>query len=150
MQMGQQIFSESAQFKDILELADGTILAATNQEIFHLQKQKSGEIVLLKDFKYSNEKNLRFKEIFADKEGLIWIGTQDGIRFIQITNNNGKYSYDGTAPMRFASEEIRLSGKKNIYLSVLLNKGSTAYTKQREKLKTIVHSPKTHTALVVM
>ena len=110
IQMGQQIFSESTQFKDILELSDGTILTVTNQEIFHLQKQKDGEIVLLKDFKYSDEKNLRFKEIFADKDGLIWVGTQDGLRFLQITNSDGKYSYDGSAPMRFASENIRLKG----------------------------------------
>ena len=110
IQMGQQIFSENTQFKDIIELADGTILAATNQEIFHLQKQKNGEIILLKNFQYSSEKNLRFKEIFADKDGLIWVGTQDGLRFLQIKNSDGKYNYDGTTPMRFASKEIRLSG----------------------------------------
>jgi len=110
IQMGQQIFSENTQFKDILELTDGTILTATNQGIFHLRKQQNGEIILLKDFKYSNEKSLRFEEIFADKEGLIWIGTQDGLRFLQIINRDGKYSYDGATPMHLAAEEIRLEG----------------------------------------
>ena len=110
MQMGNQIFSESTQFKDILELADGTILTATNQGIFHLQKQKKEEIVLLKRFKYSNEKNLRFKDIYADKDELIWVGTEDGLRFLKITDRDGKYSYDGTAPMHLSSEEVRLKG----------------------------------------
>ena len=110
MQMGKQIFGENTQFKDILELADGTILAATNQGGFHLQKQKNDEVILLKDFKYSNEKNLHFNEFFVDKEGLIWVGTNDGLRFLQITNIDGKYSYDGTAPMHLASEAIRLKG----------------------------------------
>ena len=107
-QTGQQIFTENTQFKDILELADGTILTATNQGLFHLRKQNNGEIAFLKKFKYLNEKNLRFTEIFADKNGLIWVGTQDGLRFLQITDNSGKYNYDSTTPPGFASEEIRL------------------------------------------
>ena len=110
MQMGQQIFSESTQIKDILELADGTVLTATNQGLFHLKKQKNGEIVLFKDFTYPNEENLYFNEIFADKDGLIWLGTQDGLRFLQITNKDGEYSYDGTPPMHLASEETSLRG----------------------------------------
>ena len=110
IQMGQQIFSESTQFKDIIALADGTILTATTRGIFHLRKEKSGEIELLKDVKYSDEKNLLFNEIFSDKEGLIWIGTQDGLRFLRISDSNGKYSYDSAAPMHLASEEIRLKG----------------------------------------
>jgi len=108
--MGNQIFSESTQFKDIIELADGTILAATNQGIFHLQKRINEEVILLKNFKYLKEKNLRFKELFADKDGLIWVGTEDGLRFLQIKDSAGKYSYDGTVPKRFSSEDIRLSG----------------------------------------
>ncbi len=110
MQTGKQIFSESTQFKDILELADGTILTATNQGIFHLQKRTNGEIILLKHFKYSTEQNLRIKNFFADSEGLIWVGTEDGLRFLEINTRNGKYSYNGTAPLRFSSEEIRLEG----------------------------------------
>ncbi len=109
-QTGQQIFVENTQFKDILELADGTILTATNQGLFHLRKQKNGEIVLLKNFKYPKEKKLRFTEIFADKTGLIWVGTQDGLRFLKITDKDGKFNYDSSTPTSFASEEIRLSG----------------------------------------
>ena len=109
-QTGQQIFAESAKFKDILELADGTILTATNQGLFHLRKQKNGGIELLKKFKYPNEKKLRFTEIFADRNGLIWVGTQNGLRFLQVTDSGGKYNYDSTVPPRFASEEIRLKG----------------------------------------
>ena len=109
-QTGQQIFAENTQFNDILELADGTILTATNQGLFHLRKQESGEIELLKKFKYPKEKKLRFTEIFADKTGLIWVGTQDGLRFLKITDNNGKFNYDSSTPTSFASEEIRLSG----------------------------------------
>ena len=109
-QTGQQIFAENAKFNDILELADGTILAATNQALFHLRRQESGEIVLLKRIKYPNEKKLRFTEIFTDETGLMWVGTQDGLRFLQITKKDGKFNYDRTVPTRFASEEIRLKG----------------------------------------
>lgn len=104
IQQRQQILPESTQFNDILELADGTILIATNKEIIHLQKQKNDEIILLKEIKLNSNK------LFIDKEGIIWLGTQDGLQFLQVTYSNGQYNYNETTPKQFDSDNIRLKG----------------------------------------
>jgi len=107
---GRQIFAENAKFNDVTELADGTILVAANQGLFHLQKQKSDEIQLLKKLKYHDDKKLRFTEIFADADGLIWVGTQEGLRFLRISERDGKSRYDRTTPARFVAAADRLKG----------------------------------------
>ncbi|CAM9587163.1 unnamed protein product, partial [Discosporangium mesarthrocarpum] len=62
---------------DILARPDGSVLAATDGGLFHLQKQPNNDSYALSEYSITVEK--RYLALHHSEDGILWLGTNNGI-----------------------------------------------------------------------
>ncbi|MFT4566810.1 MAG: ligand-binding sensor domain-containing protein, partial [Saprospiraceae bacterium] len=106
--IGQQLFPQNTTIKDLCALPDASILIGSNKGLYHVMRNESGGINLLKSFNNLDEQSLSVNTIYQQSDGLIWLGCDDGIKFLKLYDEDDSYQYSwDEKPLHF-SQHIEL------------------------------------------
>ena len=90
---GEKRLEEVKIFRTVHFLPDSTILLGTNKGLFHLRQEKEGVYTILNPVP-STENNFHITTLFEDKQGLIWVGGTNNLKFLSIKYVAQQYQYN--------------------------------------------------------
>lgn len=107
---GNNLFEPNTAFNSIHELEDNSVLIGTSQGLFHLKKDKKNKLILAKELNPTKGISFNITEIYQDKNGLVWLGTMNGLQFLKVNINQENYQYDWLKKPKFFTESLNLNG----------------------------------------
>lgn len=106
---GEALFPKGTEITGIHELEDASFLIGTDKGLLHISKSKTGNFELLQSFDQLPKAYTSINKIFQAPDGLLWIGTNKGIQFLQISQQNEAYQYDWNKRPTYFTEELHLA-----------------------------------------
>ncbi len=105
---GQQLFPEKTAITDLHILPDSSLLIGSNTGLYHINGNDSSGINILHSFNKVEDKILKVNTIYEHTDGMIWLGSLDGIKFLRLQEEGHSYSYTWDEKPTHYTESLEL------------------------------------------